>query len=151
MKCPICQSETKVTNSRTADLDKTVKRRRFCTVCARRFTTYERVELLGLTVLKQDGTQEPYYRHKIELGLRKALEKRIFTEHQFWQLVSSIESDIFNLERDTVSSEQIGKFVLAQLRPFDKVAYLRFASVYRNFKSPRAFEKEIEKLNSSSK
>jgi transcriptional repressor NrdR len=123
-----------------------VKRRRVCMHCKRRFTTYERVELFGLEVLKRSGEKEPYLRHKLELGLRKALEKRPVTEEQFQKLVSSIENDIFTLEKETVSSEQIGHIVLSHLREVDKVAYLRFASVHKDFKSPRAFEREIQKL-----
>ena len=146
MKCPVCQSFTKVTNSRAADHQRAIKRRRVCLQCQRRFTSYERIELVGLTVIKRSGSKEPYLRHKIELGLRKALEKRSVLEEQFQKLVSSIENDIFNLQKDTVSSEQIGQIVLLHLKNFDQVAYLRFASVYRNFKSARAFGKEIQKL-----
>ena len=123
-----------------------MKRRRVCLQCNRRFTTYERIELFGLQVVKRSGEKQPYLRHKLELGLRKALEKRPVAEEQFQKLVSSIENDIFNLEKETVSSEQIGQIVLSHLRTLDKVAYLRFASVHRNFKSTKAFEKEIKKL-----
>ena len=146
MKCPICQNSTQVSNSRSADHGRAVKRRRVCLQCNRRFTTYERIELFGLKVQKHSGEKQPDLRHKLELGLRKALEKRPVTEEQFQKLVSSIENDIFNLEKDTVSSDQIGQIVLSHLRTLDKVAYLRFASVYRNFKSTKAFEREIEKL-----
>jgi transcriptional repressor NrdR len=99
-----------------------------------------------LEVQKRSGEKQPYLRHKLELGLRKALEKRPIGEEQFQKLVSSIENDIFNLEKELVMSEQIGQIVLTHLRTTDKVAYLRFASVHRNFKSTKAFEKEIEKL-----
>ena len=146
MKCPICQNSTQVSNSRSADHGRAVKRRRVCLQCNRRFTTYERIELFGLQVVKRSGEKQPYLRHKLELGLRKALEKRPVAEEQFQKLVSSIENDIFSLEKDTVSSDQIGKIVLLHLRDLDKVAYLRFVSVHRNFKSTKAFEKEIEKL-----
>ena len=146
MKCPICQNSTQVSNSRSADHGRAVKRRRVCLQCNRRFTTYERIELFGLQVVKHSGEKQPYLRHKLELGLRKALEKRPVTEEQFQKLVSSIENDIFNLENDTVSSDKIGQIVLSHLRVLDKVAYLRFVSVHRNFKSTKAFEKEIEKL-----
>ena len=146
MKCPICQNSTQVSNSRSADHGRAVKRRRVCLQCNRRFTTYERIELFGLQIIKRSGEKQPYLRHKLELGLRKALEKRPVTEEQFQKLVSSVENDIFNLEKETVNSEQIGQIVLLHLRILDKVAYLRFASVYRNFKSTKAFEKEIEKL-----
>ena len=146
MKCPICQNSTQVSNSRSADHGRAVKRRRVCLQCNRRFTTYERIELFGLQVVKRSGEKQPYLRHKLELGLRKALEKRPVTEEQFQKTVSSIENDIFNLEKDTVSSDIIGKIVLSHLRILDKVAYLRFASVYHNFKNTKAFEREIEKL-----
>ncbi len=146
MNCPVCQHATQVTNSRPADHGRAIKRRRMCGSCKRRFTTYERIELFGLQVEKNDRSKEPYLRHKLELGLRKALEKRPASEEQFQKLVASIENDIFNLEQETVTSEQIGQIVLSHLRDTDKVAYLRFASVHRNFKSPKAFEKEIQKL-----
>jgi len=146
MRCPICQADTKVTNSRNADQGRTIKRRRWCTSCGRRFTTYERLELLGIEVAKRNGSREPFLRHKLEAGIRKALEKRPYTEEQLQKLISSIENDIFNLNKDVVESSHIGQTVLAHLKQFDKVAYLRFASVYRNFRSPKAFEKEIQKL-----
>lgn len=150
MQCPVCQGSTKVINSRTADQGKVIKRRRACLKCQRRFTSYERLELVGLEVLKRDRSKEPYYRHKLELGIRKALEKRPISELQFQRLISQIENDIFNLEKTVVPSEQIGQIVLSHLRNLDKVAYLRFASVHRNFKSQKAFVKEIEKLERSS-
>lgn len=146
MHCPICQADTKVTNSRNAEHGRAVKRRRWCTLCGRRFTTYERLELLGIEVIKRNGQKEGFSRHKLESGIRKALEKRPCTEEQLQKLVSSIESDIFDLEKESVESARIGQTVLSHLQQFDKVAYLRFASVYRNFKTPKAFEKEIQKL-----
>lgn len=146
MNCPICKSTTRVINSRTADQEKAIKRRRICVQCGRRFTTYERIELVGLEVQKRNNSRQPYLRHKLELGVRKALEKRPYTEQQFQKLISSIENDIFNTEKEVVSSEQIGQIVLSYLKSFDKVAYLRFASVYRKFGSTKAFEREIEKL-----
>lgn len=142
----MCQDETKVTNSREADYGRAIKRRRVCGTCRKRFTTYERVELVGLEVVKRDGKKEAFSRHKLELGLRKALEKRQFTEDHFQKLISRIESEIFNREKESIASEEIGKLVLSHLRNFDKVAYIRFASVYRNFKTPKAFEKEIQRL-----
>lgn len=146
MLCPICKADTKVTNSRNADQGRTIKRRRQCTSCGRRFTTYERLELLGVEVIKRNGSKEPFSRGKLEAGIRKALEKRPCTEEQFQKLVSSIEHDVLNLNKDCVESSFIGQTVLSHLKQFDKVAYLRFASVYRNFRSPKAFEREIQKL-----
>ena len=150
MQCPICQSDTKVTNSRNADHGRAIKRRRWCTSCGRRFTTYERLELLEIQVIKRNGSKEPFSRHKLEAGIRKALEKRPFEEEHLQKLISSVENDIFNLGRDEIESSQIGSMILFHLKGLDKVAYLRFASVYRNFKSPKAFEKEIQKLEKSS-
>lgn len=150
MNCPICQSTTRVINSRVADQEKSIKRRRICVKCGRRFTTYERIELVGLEVLKRKGSREPYLRHKLELGIRKGLEKRPYTEQQFQKLISSIENDIFDIGGEIVASEQIGQIVLSHLKTFDKVAYLRFASVYRKFGSPTAFKKEIQKLEHNS-
>ncbi|MBI2643926.1 MAG: transcriptional repressor NrdR [Candidatus Wildermuthbacteria bacterium] len=147
MRCPICHRESRVTNSRIADQGRAIKRRRVCVGCRRRFTTYERAELVGTEVLKRDGSREPYYRHKLELGLRKALEKRPLTEAQFQKLISAIEGEILNQEKELITSEEIGQIALSHLKSFDKVAYLRFASVYRNFRSPHAFEREIEKLS----
>jgi len=108
------------------------------------------LELLGIEVLKRNGSKQPFLRHKLESGIRKALEKRPCTEEQLQKLVSSIENDIFNLNKDAVESAQIGQIALSHLKQFDKVAYLRFASVYRNFRSPKAFEKEIQKLQKTS-
>ena len=135
-----------MTNSRNAEQGRTIKRRRWCTSCGRRFTTYERLELLGIEVAKRNGSREPFLRHKLEAGVRKALEKRPYTEEQLQRLISNVENDIFNLDKDVVESSYIGQTVLSHLKQFDKVAYLRFASVYRNFRSPKAFEKEIQKL-----
>jgi len=146
MKCPLCQGFTHVTNSRPAEKGRGIKRRRECVKCKQRFSTYERMAILDLRVLKRNGSREPYYRHKVEAGLRKALEKRPITEQQFQNLMFNIEQDIFGLEKDVVSSEEIGRIVLSHLKNLDQVAYLRFASVYRNFKSPRAFQREIQKL-----
>ncbi|MDP3901016.1 MAG: transcriptional regulator NrdR [bacterium] len=146
MKCPICQGETRVVNSRSAELGVTVKRRRECVACSQRFSTYERMSLTDLRVRKRNGQKEPYSRHKLEGGIRKATEKRPISGRDFAKLIFAIEQDIFNLGAETVPSEQIGKIVLSHLRATDKVAYLRFASVYRNFKSPKAFEREIQKL-----
>jgi transcriptional repressor NrdR len=150
MQCPICQGATKVTNSRNTDQGKAVKRRRWCNSCGRRFTTYERLDLLGIEIVKRDGSKEPFSRHKLEAGIRKALEKRPCSEEQLQKLISSVENDIFNLNKDMIEAAQIGQRVLSHLKSLDKVAYLRFASVYHNFKSPKAFEKEIQKLQRTS-
>ena len=102
-----------------------------------------------MKVKKRSGAKESYLRHKLETGLRKALEKRPVPEEQFQRLLSSVEYDLFNLEKEVIPAEQIGQIVLSHLKAVDKVAYIRFASVYRNFRSTKAFEKEIEKLKTS--
>ena len=146
MKCPICQEGTKVINSRITEHGRSVKRRRKCIKCEQRFSTYERMSLVDTQVRKSNGAKEPFYRHKIETGLRKALEKRPVTEQDLQKLVFNIEDNIFNLSKDVISTEEIGSIVLSYLKKVDKVAYLRFASVHRNFKTPKAFEREIQKL-----
>ena len=133
-------------NSRPVDDGKAIKRRRECFKCAKRFSSYERMSLGDLKIVKRNGSKERYSRHKIEAGLRKALEKRPIPEDLFQKLLLNIENDLFSLEKETVSSEQVGRAVLSRLQKADKVGYLRFASVYRNFKSPKAFKKEIQKL-----
>lgn len=149
MICPLCQNMTRVTNSRSTNQGRMIRRRRICLACGHRFTTYERFELLGLEVIKRNGAKEPYYRYKLEGGLRKALEKRPVNEEQFQKLVALIENDIFCLKSKTISSEQIGRIVLSRLKPFDPVAYLRFISVYRRFRTPQSFEREIRRLGKS--
>ncbi len=146
MNCPRCQKSTKVVNSRPLEDGRAVKRRRECLHCSQRFSTYERLSLGDFRVVKRSGSRELYARHKIEAGLRKALEKRPVTEAEFQKLLFEIEADIFSLGKDKVDAEQIGRIVLDRLKKIDKVGYLRFASVYRNFRSPQAFAKEIEKL-----
>ncbi len=146
MHCPICRSLTKVTNSRLTEEGRAIKRRRECLKCQRRFSTYERISLVDLRVQKRQGTTQPYHRQKLEVGLKKALEKRPVTEEQFQKMIFMIEDDILNLRKELVASEQIGRIVLEHLKQLDKVAYLRFASIYRDFRSTKAFEKEIQKL-----
>ena len=104
------------------------------------------MSLGDLKIVKRNGSKERYSRHKIEAGLRKALEKRPIPEDLFQKLLLNIENDLFSLEKETISSEQVGRAVLSRLQKADKVGYLRFASVYRNFRSPKAFKKEIQKL-----
>ncbi len=146
MNCPRCQKSTKVVNSRPLEDGRAVKRRRECLHCSERFSTYERLSLGDFRVVKRSGSKELYARHKVEAGLRKALEKRPIAESQFQKLMFEIEAEIFSLGKEKISSEQIGRIVLDRLRKVDKVGYLRFTSVYRNFRSPQAFAKEIEKL-----
>ena len=147
MQCPFCGfKETKVTDSRDTNEDKVTRRRRECLKCESRFSTYEEVELLHLTVVKRDGQKEDYDKHKIERGIRRALEKRPFTNEKFAKLLGDIEYDIQSLEKEEIASKEIGKMVLNKLKSFDEVAYVRFASVYKSFGSIESFKKELDSL-----
>lgn len=152
MKCPVCNfKETKVIDSRVALDGITVRRRRECLKCGFRFSTYEEVELLDLTVLKRDGSKQAYSREKLERGLHKALERRPISEEQFRMLVNKIERDIQGLRKNDISSQEIGEFVIKELKKKDPVAYIRFASVYRAFQDLESFQKEINAVFSSKK
>ena len=152
MRCPVCNyRDTKVVDSRMNADGGSIRRRRECEKCEFRFSTSEEVELLDLTVLKQDGRREPYAREKLVRGLRRALEKRPFTDLTFDQLVHRIERDIQKLRKGQVASVNIGEIAADRLRRFDKVAYIRFASVYRSFEDVETFEKELKTLLQSKK
>ncbi|MFA7309132.1 MAG: transcriptional regulator NrdR [Patescibacteria group bacterium] len=146
MQCPLCQADTKVTNSRETDSGRAIKRRRECTVCGQRFSTYEQISLIDLRVQKRGGDIQQYDKRKIVNGIKIAVQKRPISEEQFKKMMFLIENDILNLKKDVIPSEQIGKIVLKRLAEIDKVAYLRFASIYRDFRTTKAFEKEIQKL-----
>ncbi len=147
MFCPVCNhEETKVIDSRLYPEGDGVRRRRECESCTYRFSTSEQVELLDITVIKRNGRREPYDRAKIERGLRHSLEKRPFTESSFRSLLSAIERDIQRLKSSEVTSSQLGDVVMERLRPFDNVAFIRFASVYRQFEDVASFSKELEAL-----
>jgi len=150
IKCPFCASEDiRVLDTRESDVDST-RRRRQCNGCGKRFTTYERVEGVSLTILKKDGSKQPFDKNKIRAGLEKACEKRPVTEAQLDKLVSDIESEVKQAEGE-LTTTRIGKLVLDHLKNIDKVAYIRFASVYREFKSYSSFEREIKKLRSETR
>lgn len=147
MRCPICSSkETKVVDSRLASDALSIRRRRECEKCSYRFSTVEETELLDLTVVKRDGRREPYAREKIISGLRQSLQKRPYTADEIRKLVGLIERDIQRKRKAELRSREIGEVVMARLRHFDKVAYIRFASVYRAFEDVRTFERELRKL-----
>jgi len=148
MKCPYCShEETKVIDSRVASDGLSIRRRRECLSCNYRFSTYEEVEILDLQVTKRDGTTESYVREKLEGGLRKALEKRPTTAEDFKRLVSEIEQDIQKKMADSrIESKEIGNIVVRKLKKYDQIAYLRFASVYRQFADIEEFKKELQKL-----
>ena len=147
MKCPYCgHAETKVVDKReTAEFDVT-RRRRECLKCEKRFTTYERIEKVDLSVVKKDGRKEPFDKEKIRKGILRACEKRPVTLEQIDKIVDLIESDLRKLKSTEIKSEKIGEKVIGALKKLDKVAYIRFASVYRSFKDVKDFEKEIKEI-----
>ncbi len=147
MKCPYCGKEdTKVIDSRPADDNNSIRRRRQCDKCAKRFTTYEKVEAIPLVVVKKDMTREQYDRTKIEKGVFKSCHKRPIPVDRINNTVDSVENKIFNLEEKEVSSNTIGEIVMEKLKELDAVAYVRFASVYREFKDVSTFMEEIKKI-----
>ena len=147
MYCPICNNkDTKVVDSRISSDGASVRRRRECEKCNFRFSTNEEVELLDLTVIKTDERRVAYSRDKIIRGLRRALEKRSYTENDFSSLIHNIERDIQKKRRGELTSEEIGQIVLNRLNTFDQVAYIRFASVYRSFEDLKTFADELKKI-----
>ncbi|OGE27714.1 transcriptional regulator NrdR [Candidatus Daviesbacteria bacterium RIFCSPHIGHO2_01_FULL_40_11] len=146
MKCPFCQSNlSKVVDKRSVDSRGEVRRRREGLKCANRFTTYEVLAEVEISVLKKDGKKEPFEREKLQRGLVKALEKRPGID-RVSSILDRIESRIREKRLQEVSSQVLGKWVLVELKKLDPVAYLRFASVYRTFSDPKDFKKEIETL-----
>ncbi|PIT90745.1 MAG: transcriptional regulator NrdR [Candidatus Komeilibacteria bacterium CG10_big_fil_rev_8_21_14_0_10_41_13] len=147
MRCPVCLTkDTKVTDSRIAEDGFTIKRRRECQKCNFRFSTYEQIEILNLFVIKRNGSKEPYVREKLRNGLIKSLEKRPYTQDKFSKLVNTIERDIQKKKKDEITSLEIGELVMKRLKGFDKIAYIRFASIYRSFEDVRTFQKELNDL-----
>jgi len=146
MRCPFCHyEETKVTDSRDTGIY-TIRRRRECLRCHRRFTTYEHIELAPLYVIKKDGRREKYDKNKIRIGVMKALEKRPVSKEQVEALLDEVEEKIRRLGKEEVETSLIGEFVMDALRELDQVAYIRFASVYRSFADITLFEEEVKKL-----
>ncbi|MHB8512941.1 MAG: transcriptional regulator NrdR [Actinomycetota bacterium] len=144
MNCPYCRnSDAKVVDSRDADSGAAIRRRRECLSCSRRYTTFERIEALPLRVLKRSGAVEPYEREKVLEGILKACKNRPVTTHNVEQLVEEIESAVFRSGTSEVSTQELGVAVLDHLRDFDDVAYLRFASVYKDFQQLSDFEHEV--------
>ncbi|PIU07631.1 MAG: transcriptional regulator NrdR [Candidatus Moranbacteria bacterium CG_4_8_14_3_um_filter_34_16] len=145
MNCPFCNnSETKVVDSRDTNDGKTTRRRRECLKCAARFSTYEEVELLRVTVVKKNGEKVEYDKTKIEIGVRKALEKRPVSTEKIAKLLGDIEYSLHSLEKSEITTREIGKIVLKKLRELDEVAYVRFASVYKSFSSIESFKRELD-------
>lgn len=147
MKCPYCAfDEDKVIDSRPTEEGTAIRRRRECSKCQRRFTTYEKVESLPLMVIKKDKSRQTFNRDKLLNGLLRACEKRPVSINDLEKLVEAIESQIYNsLERE-ITSHEIGEMVMARLKDIDEVAYVRFASVYRQFRDINTFMDELHKL-----
>ncbi len=147
MKCPFCGKEnTRVIDSRPADDSSSIRRRRQCDECLKRFTTYEKVEAIPLVVIKKDNNREPYDRTKIEAGVFRSCHKRPISVDQINVLVDEVENTIFNMEEKEVPSSVIGEIVMDKLKELDPVAYVRFASVYREFKDVNTFMNELKKI-----
>jgi transcriptional repressor NrdR len=147
MKCPFCDySGTKVLDSRSANENKSIRRRRECEKCARRFTTFETVEETPLIVIKKDGSREEFSREKMLRGLIRACEKRPVSMERLEMIVSEVEMQLRNTAHAEVDSRDIGEIVMEQLYPVDEVAYIRFASVYRQFKDINMFLKELTQI-----
>lgn len=147
MKCPFCNKEdTKVIDSRPAEESNSIRRRRQCDECGRRFTTYEKIETIPLIVIKKDNNREPYDREKIEKGIVRSCHKRPISMVEISNFVDEIENQIFNMEEREISSSRIGEIIMDRLKDFDSVAYVRFASVYREFKDVSTFMDELKKL-----
>ncbi|MBS3131211.1 transcriptional regulator NrdR [Candidatus Woesearchaeota archaeon] len=147
MKCIYCSHpETKVVDKREPEDLSTTRRRRECLKCGKRFTTYERPETVEIVVVKKDGRRERFDRQKLLSGVLKSCEKRPVTADSIQKLVSDIESDLKEKGENEISSRKIGSLVMKKLKSLDKVAYIRFASVYREFEDLESFEEELEKL-----
>lgn len=147
MKCPFCAVDnTRVIDSRPADDNNSIRRRRECDACGRRFTTYEKVESIPLIVIKKDKNREPYNRAKIASGILKSCHKRPVSAEQIEQCLDDIETKVFNLEEKEVESTVIGEIVMDEIKNLDPVAYVRFASVYREFKDVNTFMDELKKI-----
>ena len=147
MKCPFCHIDhDKVTDSRASEDGSAIRRRRECVHCERRYTTYERYEATTLKVVKKNHVREPFQREKIRLGLQRACWKRPISDEQMETIVSAVERDIFDRNEDEVDSRYIGELVMAALRRLDEVAFVRFASVYRQFKDVRDFVDELQPM-----
>ena len=147
MKCPFCgEDTTKVIDSRPSDDNTAIRRRRMCEVCNRRFTTYEKIEVFPLMVVKKDQTREAYSREKLKTGIVMACHKRPIPTDAVNRLVDDIETTIFNNYEKEVSSKVIGELVMEKLKTLDEVAYVRFASVYRSFTDLNNFAQELENM-----
>lgn len=147
MKCPFCSHEnTRVIDSRPAEDNNSIRRRRVCDECGKRFTTYEKIETIPLIIIKKDNNREAYDRAKIEAGVLRACHKRPVSAQQITTLVDEVENEIFNREEREIPSGTIGELVMNNLKDLDAVAYVRFASVYREFKDVNTFMDELKSV-----
>lgn len=147
MKCPFCgHADTSVIDSRPAEDNNSIRRRRVCSACDKRFTTYEKVETIPLIVVKKDKNRETYNRQKLEGGVLRACHKRPVTAGQISQIIDEVETEIFSMEEKEIDSHVIGELVMKKLKDVDAVAYVRFASVYREFKDINTFMDELKKV-----
>lgn len=147
MKCPFCGKEnTRVIDSRPADDSSSIRRRRQCDICGKRFTTYEKIETIPLVVIKKDNNREPYNRAKLEAGIIRSCHKRPVSVDQITALVDDVENIVFNMEKKEIPSHKIGELLMERLKKLDQVAYVRFASVYREFKDVNTFMDELKKI-----
>ncbi|MDO5564236.1 MAG: transcriptional regulator NrdR [Eubacteriales bacterium] len=148
MKCPFCGTEdTGVIDSRPSDDGLSIRRRRECKECKKRFTTYEKQDTMPLLVIKKDGNREAYDRSKVEKGILRSCEKRPISANTINKMLDDIESKLYAMEKYEVQSYEIGEIVMQVLQKIDDVAYIRFASVYRNFKDVNTFIDEVAKIS----
>ena len=147
MKCLYCDcTDSKVIDSRSSDDRKSIRRRRECTFCGRRFTTYETIEVAPVLVVKSDGTRESYNAEKVRVGIVKACEKRVVSADTIDSIVADISRRVYNSMDSEISSKSIGEMVMEALKETDEVAYVRYASVYRSFKDISSFMSELKKM-----
>ena len=147
MKCPYCgSSESKVVDSRPTVEEAAIRRRRECEKCSKRFTTYEKIEEMPLIIVKKDGSREAYQRSKMLNGILRACEKRPISISTIEQMADEIEKELYNSMEKEIDSKKIGEMVMSKLKQIDDVAYVRFASVYRQFKDINIFLEELNKL-----
>ena len=146
MICPYCSSpDTRVVDKRSSD-EKSFRRRRECEKCEKRFTTYERIETIPLTVVKKDGSSESFDKNKIRMGVMRACQKRPVSQDKIEKILDEIENELMTMNTTEIKSKTIGDMVSEKLKDLDEVAYIRFASVYKKFKDIESFEKELKEL-----
>ncbi len=147
MKCPFCNNEdTKVIDSRSQDDNTTIRRRRYCEKCGKRFTTYERIDTIPMTVIKSNGTRETFDKNKLISGIMKSCNKRPITANQIKEIADDVENAVMSSMDKEIESKSIGNMVMDRLKDIDEVAYVRFASVYRQFKDINTFMDELNKI-----